>query len=139
MEKEYLIVLQDVAWVTKAHDGKLKLHQREGSTRVGALGGAMWGFIVGLVFLAPLAGMAVGAATGALAGHLSDYGIDDTWINEVASVHPTGRLRTLCDGPQYGSRAGIAGDGQVRRYRDPTNLTSEQQQALEEALAPSAA
>ena len=90
MEKEFLIDLQDVAWVTKSQDGKLKLHQGAGLTGVGAAGGAVWGFIFGLVFLVPLAGMAVGAATGALAGHLSDYGIDDKWIKEVASAIPPG-------------------------------------------------
>ena len=27
MQKEFLIELQDIAWVTKTPDGKLKLHQ----------------------------------------------------------------------------------------------------------------
>ena len=85
MQKEILIDLEDVAWVTKAQDGKLKLHQGSSLTGAGAAGGAMWGFLFGLLFLVPLAGMAVGAATGALAGHLGDYGIDDKWIKEVAA------------------------------------------------------
>ena len=84
MQKEYLIQLEDVAWVTKKPDGKMKLHQGTSLTGVGAAGGAMWGFLFGLLFLVPLAGMAIGAATGALAGKLSDYGIDDKWIKEVA-------------------------------------------------------
>src|ERR671913_1949859 len=74
MQKELLIELEDIAWVTKTQDGKLKLHQGTSLTGVGAAGGAMWGFLFGLLFLVPLAGMAVGAATGALAGHLADYG-----------------------------------------------------------------
>ena len=92
MQKELLIDLQDVAWVTKAQDGKLKLHQGTSLTGVSAAGGAMWGFLFGLIFLVPLAGMALGAATGALAGHLADYGIDDKWIKEVASsIHRAAR------------------------------------------------
>jgi uncharacterized membrane protein len=139
MSKELLIDLQDVAWVTKAQDGKLKLHQGTSLTGVSAAGGAMWGFLFGLIFLVPLAGMALGAATGALAGHLADMGIDDKWIKEVASsIQPggsalfvmarsTNQERVLPEMAKFG--------GTVIR----TNLTTEQQQALEEALAPSAA
>jgi uncharacterized membrane protein len=35
-------------------------------------------------------GMAVGVASGALAGKLSDFGIDDKWIKEVADSIPPG-------------------------------------------------
>ena len=91
MQKEVLIELEDVAWVTKAQDGKMKLHQGANLTGAGAASGAMWGFVFGLLFLVPIAGMAIGAASGALAGHLSDYGMDDKWIKEVAgSIQPGG-------------------------------------------------
>jgi uncharacterized membrane protein len=139
MQKELLIDLQDVAWVTKSQDGKMKLHQGTSLTGVGASGGAMWGFLFGLLFLVPIAGMVVGAASGALAGHLSDYGIDDNWIKEVASAitpggsglfvmaRNTNAERVLPEMAKFG--------GTVIR----TNLTAEQQQALEDALAASAA
>ena len=83
--------------------------------------------------------MAVGAATGALAGHFAHYGIDHKWINEVASaIAPGGSAlfvmardanqeRVLPEMAKFG--------GTVLK----TNLTNEQQQALENALAPSAA
>ena len=99
----------------------------------------MWGFIFGLLFLVPIAGLAIGAASGALAGHMSDYGIDDKWIKEVASsITPGGSAlfvmarganqeRVLPEMAKFG--------GTVIR----TNLTSEQQQALAEALSLSAA
>ena len=85
----------------------------------------------------PHCGMAIGAASGALAGHLSDYGMDDKWIKEVAGSIPPGGSALSCHGAQHQSRAGVAGDGQVRRHRAQDNLTSEQQQALESALQPS--
>jgi uncharacterized membrane protein len=139
MQKELLIDLQDVAWVTKAQDGKMKLHQGTSLTGAGAAGGAMWGFLFGLLFLVPIAGMAIGAASGALAGKLSDYGIDDKWIKEVATAivpggsglfvmaRNTNTERVLPEMAKFG--------GTVIR----TNLTTEQQQALEDALAASAA
>ena len=139
MQKELLIELEDVAWVTKTQDGKMKLHQGLGLTGAGAAGGALWGFIFGLLFLVPIAGMVVGAASGALAGHLSDYGIDDAWIKDVAdAITPGGSgLFVLAHGanlervlPEMATFGGTV----IR-----TNLTTEQQQALEDALAPSAA
>ena len=63
MQKSYLIQLDDIAWVTKKPDGKLKLHQGTSLTGAAAAGGAFWGFLFGLIFLVPLFGMAVGAAT----------------------------------------------------------------------------
>ena len=90
MQKSYLIQLDDIAWVTKKPDGKLKLHQGTSLTGAAAAGGAFWGFLFGLIFLVPLFGMAVGAATGALAAKLSDFGIDDKWIKEVAESIPAG-------------------------------------------------
>jgi uncharacterized membrane protein len=134
-----LIELEDVAWVTKSQDGKMKLHQGANLTGAGAASGAMWGFVFGLLFLVPIAGMAIGAASGALAGHLSDYGMDDKWIKEVAGSIPPGgsalfvmarttnQERVLPEMAKFG--------GTVLR----TNLTAEQQLALESALAPSAA
>jgi uncharacterized membrane protein len=138
MQKELLIDLQDVAWVTKSQDGKMKLHQGASLTGAGAASGAMWGFLFGLLFLVPVAGMALGAASGALAGKLSDYGIDDKWIKDVANAitpggsglfvmaRNTNTERVLPEMAKFG--------GTVIR----TNLTAEQQQALEEALSPAA-
>src|SRR5215213_2561675 len=138
MQKEYLIDLEDIAWVTKKPDGKMKLHQGTGLTGAAAAGGAFWGFLFGLIFFVPLFGMALGAATGALAGKLTDFGIDDKWMKEVAgSIQPggsglfvmarnTNTERVLPEMAKFG--------GTVIR----TNLTTEQQQALEEALSPAA-
>jgi uncharacterized membrane protein len=135
MQQEFLIKLEDVAWVTKKQDGKMKLHQGTSLTGAGAAGGAMWGFIFGLLFFVPFVGLAVGAASGALAGKLSDFGIDDKWIKEVASAIPAGGSglfvmardanaeRVLPEMAKFG--------GTVIR----TNLTTEQEQALGEAIS----
>ena len=52
----------------------------------GALGGAFWGLLIGLLFLAPWLGLAVGAVTGGLAGKFHDIGIDDNFIKEVGGA-----------------------------------------------------
>ena len=40
----------------------------------------MWGGLIGLLFLAPLFGMAIGAATGATAGKTADVGVNDDFM-----------------------------------------------------------
>ena len=51
------------------------------TTAAGALGRAFWGTLIGLIFLNPLLGAAVGA--GAIGGKLTDVGIDDSMIKEL--------------------------------------------------------
>jgi uncharacterized membrane protein len=77
------IELEDAVIVTREGDGKVKLHQARGTTGARAAGGAMWGGVIGLLFLAPLLGMAVGAATGALTGKMTDVGVDDGFLEEL--------------------------------------------------------
>jgi uncharacterized membrane protein len=138
MQQEYLIELQDIAWVTKNQEGTMNLHQGTRLIGGGAAGGALWGFLFGLLFLDPLTGMAVGAATGALAGKLADYGIDDTWIKEVANAIPLGGSALLVMARNTNAERALPEmakfDGRMIR----TNLTSRQQQALEDALQPNA-
>ena len=54
--------------------------------------GALWGTLVGVLFLNPLAGMAIGglagAGAGALSGHLADYGINDDFVRRLGQTIP---------------------------------------------------
>jgi uncharacterized membrane protein len=74
--------LDDLVIVERRGDGKIKLHQPSVAGR-GAAGGALWGGLIGLIFLMPLFGMAIGAASGAAAGALSDAGMDDNFMKEL--------------------------------------------------------
>lgn len=84
MQKAYLIDMEDVVVVTKDDAGKVKLHQAVNLSAVGAVGGGFWGMLIGLVFLNPLLGAAVGAGAGALSGKFSDIGIDDDFMKGLA-------------------------------------------------------
>ena len=85
LQKEHIIELEDMVVVTRGDDGKVKLHQSASVAGAGAAGGALWGGLIGLMFLAPLFGMAVGAAAGGLAGSFSDVGVDDNFMKEVGT------------------------------------------------------
>src|SRR3954464_8887645 len=67
------IELDDLVIVERREDGKVKLHQPS-MAGAGAAGGALWGGLIGLIFLMPLFGMAIGAASGAAAGAQGDAG-----------------------------------------------------------------
>lgn len=89
LQKRELIKLDDAAVVIRKMDGKVKVKQSRSLVGAGALGGAFWGLLIGLLFLAPWAGLAIGAATGGLMGKFTDIGIDDNFIKEVgASINP---------------------------------------------------
>ena len=83
LQKLQLISLSDAAVVVRRQDGKVKVKQAVSLVGAGAVGGAFWGMLIGLLFFAPWLGMAIGAASGALGGALSDYGVDDKFIKEV--------------------------------------------------------
>ncbi|MBO0861742.1 MAG: DUF1269 domain-containing protein [Chloracidobacterium sp.] len=84
LQQQQLIKLVDAAVVTWPQGVKgPKTKQMISTVRAGALGGAFWGFLIGLIFLLPLLGLAVGAAAGAAGGALTDIGIDDNFIKQV--------------------------------------------------------
>ena len=91
LQKQQLITVSDAATVVRKPDGKVKVKQAVDLVSAGALGGAFWGMLIGLLFWMPWLGLAVGAVTGAISGKLSDYGIDDNFIKEVGEkVEPGG-------------------------------------------------
>ncbi len=99
LQTEYLVDLEDAVVVVRDANGKLRLHQAMNLTAAGAVNGAFWGFLIGMIFTLPFPFMApvawlgisavttgVGAATGAIGGHFSDYGIDDTFVRQVSAT-----------------------------------------------------
>lgn len=94
LRREYLIDLEDAVVAIRDPDGKVHIKQSISvlgrSVSYGTLSGALWGTLVGLLFLNPLAGMAiggvVGAGTGALSGSLIDYGINDDFIRDIGAT-----------------------------------------------------
>jgi uncharacterized membrane protein len=100
METDYVLDLEDAVIVVRDLDGKVHLKQCVdvfgGATTHGVSLGVLWGGLMGLLFMNPLAGLigslAGGAGAGAVAtaasefGLLSDYGIPDNFIKELGST-----------------------------------------------------
>ena len=90
MQQEYLIDLEDAVVAVKDDNGKVKLHQMYKLAAAGALSGGFWGALIGLIFMSPLLGMAVGASAGAVSGALTDVGINDDFMKNLAASFQNG-------------------------------------------------
>lgn len=80
---EHTIELEDAVIVDRDENGKVKLHQAHNPVARGAAGGALWGGLIGMLFLVPLFGMLVGAAAGGTSGAFMDVGINDQFMREL--------------------------------------------------------
>jgi uncharacterized membrane protein len=90
LQSEYLIDLEDAVVAVKDTAGKVKLHQAVNLTAAGAVSGGFWGSLIGLIFLNPLLGLAVGAGAGAVSGALTDLGINDQFMKDLAATMTPG-------------------------------------------------
>jgi uncharacterized membrane protein len=147
LKKDYLIDLEDAVVVVRDESGKVHLKQSLNLAAVGAVSGlasgGFWGALVGLLFLNPLAGFAIGGAigagTGALSGSLSDYGIDDDFIKSLGETIPVNSsalfvlVRKAQPDKVLAELSGI--QGKVLR----TSLSNEQEARLQAALSKPAA
>ena len=90
LQTQYLIEMEDAVVVTRDAGGKVHLHQPVNLAAAGAVSGGFWGMLIGMLFLNPLVGFAIGAGTGALSGGLSDIGINDQFMKELGATFTPG-------------------------------------------------
>ncbi len=135
MQKEYLITLDDIVIAYKNDQGKVKLLQAVNLTATGAASGSFWGLLVGLIFMNPIVGVAAGTAAGAISGALTDIGINDKMMKDLAaSLKDDGAILFLLVRAATEDKvlAGLAGaGGKVLQ----TSLTHEDETRLQAALA----
>jgi uncharacterized membrane protein len=131
-QKAHLIELDDLAIVERRGDGKIKLHQPS-LTGVGATGGALWGGLIGLIFLVPLLGMAIGAASGAAAGAMSDAGVDDKFMKDLGTKLQPGGAAVIAL-VRSANMEKVLSEVKVPGEVIQTSLSSDTEQALRDAL-----
>jgi uncharacterized membrane protein len=134
LAKQELLQLQDAAYAYRDDKGKVRIHQAVSLSGAGAASGALWGTLMGMLFLMPVAGLAIGAGTGALAGKLADVGINDDTIKQISSQLEDGKAAVFL----------LAKSATVDRVIDAikpynptviqTNLTKDREEELVKAL-----
>jgi uncharacterized membrane protein len=136
MQKEYLIALEDAVVVTRDKNGTTKLDQAVNLTAAGAIGGGFWGLLIGLIFLNPLLGAAVGAGAGALSGRFTDIGINDQTMKDIGQSMQPGSsglfllIRKATIDKVLDGLKEFAGKGKVFK----TSLNKDDEDALRRAL-----
>ena len=143
LRQEYLIDLEDAVVVVRDAEGKVHLKQSLNLTAVGAtsglLSGSLWGGLVGLLFLNPLAGFAIGGAlgagAGALSGSLADYGIDDEFIKSLGNTIPNNSSALFILVRKVQPEKVLAELSGLRGRVLKTSLSPEQEQKLQAALS----
>lgn len=135
MQNEYLIELEDAVVAIKLPNGRIKLNQMYHPAAIGAAYGTLWGLLVGMIFLMPAAGAALGAASGAISGALTDVGINDQFMRDVAATLQSGNaalfllIRKMTADKVLADLKGVG--GKVLR----TSFDQSRENALREALA----
>ena len=132
-QKAHEIELEDLVIIERRGDGKIKLHQPS-MAGFGAASGALWGGLIGLIFLMPLFGMAIGAASGAAAGALTDAGVDDKFLKELGEKLTPGSAAVIA------LIRSMTTDKVLEQIKIPghviqTSLDNEAEARLSEALA----
>src|SRR6476620_793040 len=127
------IELDDLVIVERRGDGKVKLHQPS-MAGAGAAGGALWGGLIGLIFLMPLFGMAIGAASGAAAGALTDAGVDDKFMKELGEQLTPGSAAVIALIRRVTMDKVLEGI-KIPGHVIQTSLDNEAEERLSEALA----
>jgi uncharacterized membrane protein len=132
-QQSHELELDDMVIIERREDGKVKLHQPS-LAGAGAVSGALWGGLIGLIFLMPLFGMAIGAASGAAAGAVSDYGINDKFMKELGEGLEPGSAAALFLIRKV-SVDKILPQIQIEGRIIQTSLNNEQEEQLANALA----
>ncbi|MDF0665259.1 MAG: DUF1269 domain-containing protein [Nitrospira sp.] len=149
MESEYVLDLEDAVIVVRDQDGKVHLKQCVdvfgGATKHGVALGMLWGGLMGLLFMNPLAGLlgslAGGAGAGAITnaaneyGLLSDYGIPDQFIKDLGSTIKRGTSAIFLLIRNVDQAKLLVGFSRYEGTILKTSLSGEQEEKLRAVLA----
>jgi len=148
METNALLDLEDAVIVLRDMNGKVHLKQCVdvfgGATAHGVSLGVLWGGLIGLLFMNPLAGLigslAGGAGAGAMTtaasehGLLSDYGIPDNFIKALGSTITRGTSAIFLLIRSADQDKLLAGFSRYEGMILKTSLSGEQEDKLRVAL-----
>jgi uncharacterized membrane protein len=142
MDGRELLKLEEAAAIVRDQHGKVSYDTStpQPSAGMGAAWGGLIGALVGSLFLMPIAGMAMGAATGALSGHLRKVEVDAAFKQALNDGLQPGTSALIVRVAQVQSDevrerlAHFLSGEQIRGQVLHTNLSPEAEQALQAAL-----
>jgi uncharacterized membrane protein len=95
LQRDHVVDLTGLALVTVDEEGKSHVDTPGRLVAASAASGALWGMLLGVLFLVPVAGALVGGALGAVMGRLGKSGIDASYRERVRSMLTPGRAAVV--------------------------------------------
>lgn len=91
LNQEGSLLVRDAVFVSKDEDGKARVTETtDPSPGRAALSSGVWGLLFGAILAVPVAGLAIGAGTGALMAKLIDTGVPDDFVQQLReTVQPS--------------------------------------------------
>lgn len=138
LEADLIIQADQVAAISRDQEGKLHTHSGHGAsgTAGGAALGGFWGFLFGLLFFIPVAGLAIGAGMGALFGHWGQNGIDKEFQHQVRDYLQPGTSALFMVIEQATPDKAVAALQQYGGTVIRTSLSDKDTKDLQDALQP---
>lgn len=135
LQRDFVVKLSGLAVVRVDDDGKKHIDTPSSIVGASAAGGALWGMIIGLLFLAPGLGLLVGGVFGALSGTAGKAGINRSLRERVDGLLVPGKaalvvMATKLTEDKFAAALAPFG-GTVLK----TSLSEADEQALAEELA----
>lgn len=139
LNAQFLLKLDQIIEVVRKEDGQVKIKESPKLTGAAALGGAFWGLLIGFIFLIPIVGVAIGAASGAIVGHFAKYGISKEFMGQINDAIQPGQsaLFVLAEDVKIDRVVPMLTQYHPRVLR--TSLSTEQEAKLKEAFGDSGA
>ena len=86
LQQDFVVELTGLAIVRVDDEGKSHVETPQKIVGVSAASGALWGMLIGILFLVPFFGFALGGAMGALMGKMGKSGIDEQFRTQVQAL-----------------------------------------------------
>ena len=86
LQQDFVVELTGLAIVRVDDEGKSHVETPQKIVGVSAASGALGGMLIGILFLVPFFGLALGGAMGALMGKMGKSGIDEQFRSQVQAL-----------------------------------------------------
>jgi len=126
--------IDDAAVIVKQESGKVEVkNQLDTGVKWGAVGGGVLGLLLAGVFF-PLAGLAIGAISGALVGKSLDMGVDQGFVKDVTETLKPGSSALFVIGSSHEPAVVIGALKPFQGTIYQTTLSTEAFEAVHDAL-----
>lgn len=95
LQRDFIVDLTGLATVRVDPDGKKHIDVPHKIVGASTASGALWGMLIGILFLVPGVGFLVGGALGALTGKLSKIGINKAFRDRVEDLLEPGHAAVV--------------------------------------------